>query len=416
MQQRETMQGALPYPAALPYPVEPVFKLEGDFSPFDVWLECRAARQLWQKGYEQGVTDEDRLRSVLCICARLASFPARRWLVLNSALGWTPEAAAIQTWCQDAALSDTVEICNQLQYLACAQQNADFCARVLNPALLPPNQLSQVVKAGGRQLHGVAFLIAARADMPQVDVSKEILQNFPPHLLSMLQERCGQTTALSAAKTAAQPDTASSLPQAPAKPSATAAEPPGSSAPTKQRAPAAAGRRITPVSDMEKYQDQIERIMHLRHWTEDMLAAAKATPASSVMVEGYGECYRYVHPENGATIVVSAVNGALLHAGRADFAYRLNCPHKDIAADYTDPLLDQQSRKTMIWVPLKYEPVDVWCPVPASYMERDIYCILPSCGATREEPVLYAVTAYVHCRPVMFDDGVHMAAAKAASL
>jgi len=393
------------------YPIEPVIELKDGFSPFDIWLECQAVHRLWKKDHNSSIKDEDRLQSVLPVCKRLSSFPAQRWLAFNSALGWAPAAAAAYTWCQDAVLSDTVKICNQLQYLASPAKNEDFCARLLNPSLLPQNRLSELVNAGGRQLHGISLLIAARPELPEIDLPKDILQNFPAYLLSMLNERGSHTiipTANSMASTA-------SL-TGPVKVPAPASQ--STFAGVTQKSPPLTNRNMRNTSGPEKQkqrQDLIERTLSLRGWTEEMVATAKAAPAYPVAVANYGECHRHMHPETGASIVVEAISGELLHVGQPGFAYR-SAPDQeyDTADRYTDPFHNPETRRTMIWVPLKYELVETWCSTPAGYIERDIYCILPSLEDNCRESKLYSVTAYVHGRPVMFHDGVHIAAVKVA--
>jgi len=66
-------------------------------------------------------------------------------------------------------------------------------------------------------------------------------------------------------------------------------------------------------------------------------------------VAGYRECYRHIHPETGASIVVEDVGGELLHAGKPDFAYRsVSDRNHDVADHYTNPPCDPQTRRTMI--------------------------------------------------------------------
>jgi len=406
------------------YPVEPIVTLEGGFSPFDIWLECRAAHQLWQKGYDSGgVNDESRLQAVLLMCKRLSSFPAQRWLALNSALGWTPAAAAACTWCQNAVLSDTIEICNRLQYLASAQKNADFCARLLNPSLLPENRLSLLVNASDRQLHGTSLLIAARADLPEIDVAGNILQNFPPHLLSMLHERHPHAAVSTADGSEKVFSSANASPATVHAQESTPASSSNISDPLKKQAVPETMQNSGNTKDIAHAERQkqrqilIDRTFSLRGWTEEMVAAAKATPAQTIQVSGYGACYHYTHPETGAVIIVEAASNELLHAGRPDFAYpSLSGQGYSTIDSYTDPFYDPQTRKTMIWVPLKYELIDVWCPTPASYMERDIFCILSPLEEYAQEYMLYSVTAYVLCKPVVFHDSIRIAVIKTASL
>jgi len=75
---RRLMTSPVPAQKSIRSPVEPIIELDGGFSAFDVWRECHAAHQFWQKNHENGVTSENRLQSVLRICKRLSSFPAQR--------------------------------------------------------------------------------------------------------------------------------------------------------------------------------------------------------------------------------------------------------------------------------------------------------------------------------------------------
>lgn len=396
---------------ATEYPVEPIVQLEGGFTPFDIWLECRGAQRLWQKGFDTGVKDEDRLQSVVHMCQRLSCFPGQRWLALNCALGWVPEAAAAYSWCQDATLPQTMMLFNQLQYLAAAPQNTDFCARLLNPALLPPNLLSGLVEAGGRQLHAISVLIAARPEAPRIDLSYDDLQKFPEHLLSMLDERSGKANTGQQAMPQPHADFASRGEEKLVPSAALPAQSPKTSKTDHPKQLYADGEQET------NRQHLINRTIQLRGWTDAMIAEAKTAQPTTVTIAGYAECWRFQHPQTGASIVLDRSRGELLHVGHPNFAY---LEHNDLdhgeMNSYDDPNYDKSTRKTAIWVPLKYELVKSWLPVPASHMKHDIYCILPALHEHQNEHLLYPVTAYVRCKPIMFHDGVHLAAVTATSL
>jgi hypothetical protein len=159
-------------------------------TPVDIWQSLHASQRAWLSR-----TPEDERRPFAAfaegsdrqLMEMLADFPAKRWAYLCNGAGWSPIALAAYSWCRDAVLEDMLAGWESLGKDGSISPGsvAERAARFVNPARLPENRLSALLKIVTSE-NGLAVLIRARPDAPQRDIPASHLDRLTPATLKML--------------------------------------------------------------------------------------------------------------------------------------------------------------------------------------------------------------------------------------
>ncbi|UXM95220.1 hypothetical protein N5853_00745 [Bartonella sp. HY329] len=170
--------------------INPLIDLGGGFSAVDIWYEIHADAQFWLKNRQKSEDWQEQIAVSLRMAEKLQTFPAQNWISLNHAIGWTKEAATALTWCENAVLKDIFTIWNKLDFKVAPQPNYEFAALLINPIVLPENRLSKIIECGEHNISSVCLLLAARSDLPEIDLPIDLQNRLPHEVVNMLRA-CG---------------------------------------------------------------------------------------------------------------------------------------------------------------------------------------------------------------------------------
>ncbi|MHC5308443.1 hypothetical protein, partial [Bartonella sp. LJL80] len=166
--------------------IVPLIKLDEGFSPLDIWQEIHTTAEIWERGLGDDTDHQEQLNTALRMATRLKNFPAQRWIGFNHAIGWTKEAATLLSWCEGGRLRDILTIWNKLGFTLNANNKSDFSALLLNPSLLPANQLSQIIECGEHKVASVCLLLSARIELPEIDIPLDLQERLPEPVKTIL--------------------------------------------------------------------------------------------------------------------------------------------------------------------------------------------------------------------------------------
>lgn len=169
--------------------IVPLMKLEGGFSAIDIWQELHLNSQFWEQNINNKTDQLEQIGVSLRMARRLSHFPAQRWIGFNHSVGWTKEATTALSWCINGNLNDVFTIWNRLNFRVSTDRPEDFYALLLNPDLLPSNNLSTLIERGKHNVQSVCLLIAARKELPDIDIPFDLQKRLPKDVLKLLQSR-----------------------------------------------------------------------------------------------------------------------------------------------------------------------------------------------------------------------------------
>lgn len=169
--------------------IEPLVTLEGGFTPIEIWQELHSNSQLWEQNLGDKDEQLEQLNTSLRMAKRLKQFPAQRWIGFNHAIGWTKAATVALSWCSGSKLNDIFIILDRLGFCVSTDRPQDFYALLINPDLLPENKLSTLIERGNHNVQLVCLLIAAREQLPDIDIAVDLQKRLPDDVLKLLQLR-----------------------------------------------------------------------------------------------------------------------------------------------------------------------------------------------------------------------------------
>ncbi|UXN05924.1 hypothetical protein [Bartonella sp. HY761] len=169
--------------------INPLIDLGDGFSAIDIWYEIHANARFWSKNREKSEDWREQIAVSLRMAEKLQILPAQNWISFNHAIGWTKEATTALTWCENAVLKDIFTIWNKLDFKVAPQPNYEFAALLTNPIVLPENCLSKIIECGEHNIGSVCLLLAARPDLPEIDLPIDLQNRLPHEVINMLKER-----------------------------------------------------------------------------------------------------------------------------------------------------------------------------------------------------------------------------------
>lgn len=174
-------------------------------SPLSIWVELHSAMKFWAETYSKkwGTAQQGTLLRALDVyrekAKSLCVFPAERLEMLSQGLGWTTLSPALLSWCQDADLTGVLEKWRGLDYIPQECVACDFPSLLINPAILPKNDLRAIITAG-RDETGVAILLASKLEPVHVDIPDTNIAEMPARLRQMVIMRAPRNHNLDAFK------------------------------------------------------------------------------------------------------------------------------------------------------------------------------------------------------------------------
>lgn len=159
----------------------------------DVWQSLRAGERAWQSratpderlAFHRYTDDSDRQ-----VLASLQDYPVEGWVSLCNGAGWSGICCAALSWCKGSNLHSVLIYWRHLSRWAEPDSAEERAAAFFNPALLPENRLSRLLEVA-QDAKGLAVLIAARAELPILDISEADFNryNLPPVISALIAAR-----------------------------------------------------------------------------------------------------------------------------------------------------------------------------------------------------------------------------------